>query len=73
MGCEGGWVSSGPLGGNLGSGSLEGPVGEPLWGVFLGRAPKGDDEGTRVAPDLALTLDLYLVLPKEQKGAGDQM
>lgn len=69
-------MSSGPLGGNLGSGSLEGPVGEPLWGVFfggVGRAPKGDDEGTRVAPDLVLTLDLYLVLPKEQKGAGDQM
>ena len=68
-------MSSGPLGGNLGSGSLEGPVGEPLWGAFLGGegAPKGDDEGTRVAPDLVLTLDLYLVLPKEQKGAGDQM
>ena len=70
-------MSSGPLGGNLGSGFLEGHVGVPLWGVFWGsgggRAPNGDDEGTRVAPDLALTLDLYLVLPKEQKGAGGQM
>ena len=49
-------------------------MGNPT-GVFLfgGWAPKGDDEGTRVAPDLVLTLDLYLVLPKEQKGAGDQM
>ena len=67
-------MSSGPLGGNLGSGSLEGPAGEPLWGAFWwGGAPKGDGEGTRVAPGLVLTLDLYLVLPKEQKGAGDQM